>query len=156
MSGLPRFFAGTCVRIGCRRSEIVSGVEERLRQLPHAENDPPRWTYEIYRPRDPCGEGWGSLSGLEPDKDAIQRREHCVAKGATRCANRPDPSLRKERLLGMIIRLWVIRRVATRLQASQWVNYARLTGSCYLRFRRGSPLAHPCIRRIPCLRKPRC
>ena len=81
----------------------MSGVEERLRQLPHAENDPPRRAYEIYRSRDPRGEGWGSLSGLGRDKDAIRTREYCVGKGATRRADRPDPSLRKIRLLGMTI-----------------------------------------------------
>jgi hypothetical protein len=96
----------------------VSGVEERLRQLPHAENDPPRRTYEIYRPRDPRGEGWGSLSRLGPDKDAIQTREYCVTKRATHRANRLDPSLRKVRLLGMTIKIVEIRRVATCLQVS--------------------------------------
>src|ERR1700722_11004112 len=108
MSGLPRCFdsacfAAACVRFCCRGSEIVSGVEERLRQLPHAENDPPRRAHEIYRPRDPRGEGWGSLSGLAPDKDAIQTRDYCVAANATHRADRPDPSLRKIRLLGMTI-----------------------------------------------------
>jgi len=35
--------------------------------------------------------------------EASQTREYCVAKYATRRAARPDPSLRKERLLGMTI-----------------------------------------------------
>jgi hypothetical protein len=116
MSGLSRFFGSTCfagarVRRGCRWSEIVSGVEERLRQLPHAENDPPRRAHEIYRPRDSGGKGRRSLSGLEPDKDAIQPREYCVAKSAMHRADRPDPSPRKVRLLGMTIKLWQSARL---------------------------------------------
>ena len=69
----------------------MSGVEERLRRLPHAENDSSRRAYEIYRPRDPRGEGWGSLSRLERDEEAIQTREYCNPNGATHCADRPDP-----------------------------------------------------------------
>jgi hypothetical protein len=161
MSGLSRFFAGTCVRIGYRRSEIVSGVEERLRQLPHAENDPPRRTYEIYRPRDPRGKGRGSLSGLGPDKDAIQMREYCVAKGAMHRANRLDPSLREVRLLRMTIKLWGsagLRLAELRLacRSPSGSIMLDLLEAAILRFRRGSPLAHPCIPRIPCLLKPRC
>jgi hypothetical protein len=39
------------------------------------------------------------------DREASQTRDYCVAKNATHRAARPDPSLRKERLLGMTIRL---------------------------------------------------
>jgi len=39
------------------------------------------------------------------DKEAGQTREYRVAKYATHGAARPDPSLRKERLLGMTIKL---------------------------------------------------
>jgi hypothetical protein len=35
------------------------------------------------------------------DKEASQTCEYCVAKNAPLRAARPDPSLRKERLLGM-------------------------------------------------------
>jgi hypothetical protein len=35
--------------------------------------------------------------------EASRMREYCVAKNATRRAARPDPSLRKERLLRMTI-----------------------------------------------------
>ncbi len=47
----------------------------------------------------------GIFEGLqsESDKDASQTREHCVAKSATHRAARPDPSLRKRRLLRMTI-----------------------------------------------------
>jgi hypothetical protein len=38
------------------------------------------------------------------DKEASQTRDYCVAKCATHRAARPDPSLRKERLLGMTIK----------------------------------------------------
>jgi hypothetical protein len=39
------------------------------------------------------------------DTEASQTRDYCVAKNATLRAARPDPSLRKERLLGMTIAL---------------------------------------------------
>jgi hypothetical protein len=39
------------------------------------------------------------------DKEASQTRHYCVAKDATLGAARPDPSRRKERLLGMTIDL---------------------------------------------------
>jgi hypothetical protein len=39
------------------------------------------------------------------DKEASKTHEYCVAKNATHRAARPDPSLRKERLLGMTIKL---------------------------------------------------
>jgi hypothetical protein len=42
--------------------------------------------------------GTGSIK-----KEASQTRDLCVAKNATRRAARPDPSLRKNRLLGMTI-----------------------------------------------------
>ena len=38
-------------------------------------------------------------------KDASQTRDYCVAKNATRRAARPDPSLRKERLFRMTIKV---------------------------------------------------
>jgi hypothetical protein len=38
-------------------------------------------------------------------KEASQTRDYCVAKNATLRAARPDSSLRKERLLGMTIKL---------------------------------------------------
>ena len=38
------------------------------------------------------------------EKEASQTRHLCVAKGATRGAARPDPSLRKSGLLGMTIK----------------------------------------------------
>jgi hypothetical protein len=37
------------------------------------------------------------------DREASQTRDYCVAKYATQRAARPDPSLRKERLLRMTI-----------------------------------------------------
>jgi len=39
------------------------------------------------------------------NKEASQARDYCVAEYATLRAARPDPSLRKERLLGMTIEL---------------------------------------------------
>jgi len=39
------------------------------------------------------------------EKKASQTRDVCVAKGATQRAARPDPSLRKNRLLGMTTKL---------------------------------------------------
>jgi len=39
------------------------------------------------------------------EKEASQTRHLCVAKGATLGAARPDPSLRKNGLLGMTIKL---------------------------------------------------
>jgi len=39
------------------------------------------------------------------DEEASQTRDYCVVKYATHRAARPDPSLRKERLLGMTIKL---------------------------------------------------
>ena len=39
------------------------------------------------------------------DREASQTRDYCVAKYATHRAARPDPSPRKERLLGMTIKL---------------------------------------------------
>jgi hypothetical protein len=41
-----------------------------------------------------------SVAG-EFDEEASQTRDYCVAKSATHRAARPDPPLRKERLLGM-------------------------------------------------------
>jgi hypothetical protein len=40
-------------------------------------------------------------------KEAIQTRDYCVAKNATHRADRPDPSLRKERMLGMTSKMGV-------------------------------------------------
>jgi hypothetical protein len=37
-------------------------------------------------------------------KEASQTRDYCVAKNATHRAARPDPSLRKKRLLRMTIK----------------------------------------------------
>ena len=46
-------------------------------------------------------------SGLvQFDKEASQTRDYCVAKNATLRAARPDPSLRKERLFRMTIKLY--------------------------------------------------
>jgi hypothetical protein len=39
------------------------------------------------------------------DKEASQTRDYCVANNATLRAARPDPSLRKERLLGMTVKV---------------------------------------------------
>src|SRR5580658_5954123 len=39
------------------------------------------------------------------DREASQTRDYCVAKNATHRAARPDPSLRKERLFRMTIKL---------------------------------------------------
>ena len=39
------------------------------------------------------------------DREASQTRDYCFAKDATHRAARPDPSLRKERLLGTTIKL---------------------------------------------------
>jgi hypothetical protein len=39
------------------------------------------------------------------DREASQTRDGCVAENATLRAARPDPSLRKERWLGMTIKL---------------------------------------------------
>jgi hypothetical protein len=40
---------------------------------------------------------------MDIDREASQTRDYCVAKNATLRAARPDPSLRKERLLRMTI-----------------------------------------------------
>jgi len=42
---------------------------------------------------------------VDANREASQTRDYCVAKYATHRAARPDPSLRKERLLGMTIKL---------------------------------------------------
>jgi hypothetical protein len=42
---------------------------------------------------------------LQFDEEAGQTRDYCVAKNATLRAARPDPSLRKERLFGMTIKI---------------------------------------------------
>ena len=39
------------------------------------------------------------------EKEASQTRDYCVAKNATLRTARPDPSLRKNRLLGMTSKL---------------------------------------------------
>jgi hypothetical protein len=39
------------------------------------------------------------------DKEASQTRDYCAAKNAALRAARPDPSLRKKRLLGMTVKL---------------------------------------------------
>jgi hypothetical protein len=51
--------------------------------------------------------GWLSPDGYPVDggREASQTRDYCVAKCATHRAARPDPSLRKERLLGMTIEI---------------------------------------------------
>jgi hypothetical protein len=41
---------------------------------------------------------------VDGNREASQTRDYCVAKCATRRAARPDPSRRKERLLGMTIK----------------------------------------------------
>jgi len=46
------------------------------------------------------GEGFGQRAG-STFEEASQTRDYCVAKSATHRAARPDPSLRKKRLLGM-------------------------------------------------------
>ena len=51
------------------------------------------------------------------DKEASQTRDYCVANGATHRAARPDPSLRKERLLGMTIKLRHYRRRGSELSS---------------------------------------
>jgi hypothetical protein len=48
---------------------------------------------------DPC------LVMAQFDREASQARDYCVATCATHCAARPDPSPRKERSLGMTIKL---------------------------------------------------
>src|SRR6202050_5085843 len=47
----------------------------------------------------------------ESIREASQTRDYCVAKNATRRAARPDPSLRKERLFRMTIKLHHYQRV---------------------------------------------
>ena len=42
-------------------------------------------------------------AAMQFDKDASQARDYCAAKDATHRAARPDPSLRKVRLLRMTI-----------------------------------------------------
>ncbi len=42
---------------------------------------------------------------MQLDNDASQTRDYCVAKNATLRAARPDPSLRKECLFRMTIKL---------------------------------------------------
>jgi hypothetical protein len=42
---------------------------------------------------------------VDANREASQTRDYCVAKYATHRAARPDPSPRKERLLGMTIKL---------------------------------------------------
>src|SRR5580692_4009651 len=46
--------------------------------------------------------GWGTRQSdsLTSTKEASQTRDYCVAKSATHRAARPDPSRRKQRLLG--------------------------------------------------------
>ena len=46
------------------------------------------------------------------DNEASQTRDYCVAKNATHRAARPDPSLRKERLLRMTSKLHHYQLVA--------------------------------------------
>src|SRR5205807_1761123 len=57
---------------------------------------------------------YSSADGVDPvcfqvvvqfGKEASQTRDYCVARNATHRAARPDPSLRKERLLRMTIKL---------------------------------------------------
>jgi hypothetical protein len=42
---------------------------------------------------------------VDDNREASQTRDYCVAKYATHRAARPDPSPRKERLLGMTVKL---------------------------------------------------
>jgi hypothetical protein len=50
---------------------------------------------------------------VQVEREAIRTRDYCVAKNATLCAARPDPSLRKERLLRMTNKLrHYLRRLA--------------------------------------------
>jgi hypothetical protein len=50
-------------------------------------------------------QGCEMFGGDAFDKEASQTRDYCVAKNATLRAARPDSSRRKERLLGMTIKL---------------------------------------------------
>ena len=54
------------------------------------------------------------------DRGASQTRDYCVAKYATHRAARADPSLRKERLLGMTIKIEVFLKILSRGQ--KWPN----------------------------------
>jgi len=50
------------------------------------------------------------LVAAQFDKEASQTRDYCVAKYATHRAARLDPSLRKERLLGMTVQTELLPR----------------------------------------------
>jgi hypothetical protein len=57
------------------------------------------------------------------DKEESQTRDYCVAKNATHRAARPDPSLRKERLLRLTIKLLISASrpvVSIILYTSEW------------------------------------
>jgi len=54
-------------------------------------------------------------------KEASQTREYSVAKNATRCAARPDPSLRQERFLRMTINC-----ATARAQLSKALNSGKI------------------------------
>jgi len=57
--------------------------------------------------------------GQGTDKEASQTRRYCVAKNATLRAACPDPSLRKERLLGMTLKLVMVCALGTGLGWAQ-------------------------------------
>ena len=54
--------------------EVLSGVENRLCELPHAESDSSRRTHDIYRSPDPRDQARRSLSELDPDLLIVQGR----------------------------------------------------------------------------------
>ena len=61
---------------------------------------------------------------VDGDRDASQTRDYCVAKNATHRAARPDPSLRKERLLGMTIEIGAFPKILSR--GRNWPNPPKL------------------------------
>src|SRR5580658_2096112 len=78
------------------------------------------------------------LVAAQFDKEASQTRDYCVAKYATHRAARLDPSLRKERLLGMTVKLSyypdpaqfaVLAPSTIDLRFSRWVHVGRNAGA---------------------------
>ena len=61
---------------------------------------------------------------LSADKETSQTRGYCVAKSATLRAARPDPSLRKDGLLGMTIVSWAGMRCGRRARRTAYAGRA--------------------------------
>jgi hypothetical protein len=63
------------------------------------------------------------------DREASQTRDYCVAKNATHRAARPDPSLRKERLFRMTIKL---HHTHNRMSAEEFSKSATIFATTYI------------------------